>query len=50
MFENIAAIDIGTSSIKMVLAKKGLRDFSITDLIVEKIIEVGHLEHSFRLR
>ena len=37
MFENIAAIDIGTSSIKMVLAKKGLRDFSITDLIVEKI-------------
>ena len=37
MFENIAAIDIGTSSIKMVLAKKGLRDFNITDLMVEKI-------------
>ena len=37
MFENIAAIDIGTSSIKMVLAKKGLRDFNITDLMIEKI-------------
>ena len=37
MFENIAAIDIGTSSIKMVLAKKGLRDFQITDLMIENI-------------
>ncbi|MGL4370875.1 MAG: pilus assembly protein PilM, partial [Spirochaetota bacterium] len=30
-------IDIGTSSIKMVLAKKGLRDFQITDLMIETI-------------
>jgi type IV pilus assembly protein PilM len=37
LFENIAAIDIGTSAIKMVLAKKGLRDFNITELMIEKI-------------
>lgn len=37
MFENIAAIDIGSASIKMVLAKKGLRDFKITDQVIEPI-------------
>jgi general secretion pathway protein L len=37
VFESIAAIDIGSSSIKMVLAKRGLRDFHITDLLTEPV-------------
>ncbi|HEY1406417.1 MAG TPA: pilus assembly protein PilM, partial [Spirochaetota bacterium] len=37
MFESIAAIDIGNSSVKVVLAKRGLRDFHISDLIEEPV-------------
>ncbi len=37
MFENIAAIDIGTSCIKLVTLKTGLRDFQITSLSYEDI-------------
>ena len=37
MFDSIAAIDIGSSSVKLVLAKRGLRDYHITDLVEENI-------------
>lgn len=37
MFDSIAAIDIGSSSVKLVLAKRGLRDYHITDLIEESV-------------
>ncbi len=37
MFERIAAIDIGTSSIKVVAAKTGFRDFQLKSLSYEEI-------------
>ncbi len=37
MFENIAAIDIGTYSIKVVLIKTGLKDFEVKSFIYENI-------------
>ncbi len=37
MFENIAALDIGTSSIKVVTAKTGLKDFEVTNFFYEDI-------------
>ncbi len=37
MFENIAAIDIGTSSVKLVTVKTGMRDFQVTDFVYEDI-------------
>lgn len=37
MFDSIVAIDIGSTSVKMVLAKRGLRDFHITDLATENL-------------
>lgn len=37
MFENIAALDIGTSCVKLVTAKTGLRDFQVTSLSHEEI-------------
>lgn len=37
MFENIAAIDIGTSSIKIVTVKTGLYNFQVRDFVYEYI-------------
>lgn len=37
MFDNIASIDIGSSSIKIVKVKRGFKKFEITSLIHEKI-------------
>ena len=37
MFENIASIDIGSSSIKVITAKTGLRDFKVKSFIYEDI-------------
>lgn len=37
MFENIAAIDIGSSSIKVVLARTGFRDFQVRSFLYETI-------------
>lgn len=37
MFENIAAIDVGTSSIKIVMVRTGLKDFHVTSFIYEDI-------------
>ncbi|MFH0976667.1 MAG: pilus assembly protein PilM [Spirochaetota bacterium] len=37
MFENIASIDIGTSSIKVVTVKTGLKDFKVKNFIYEDI-------------
>ena len=37
MFENIAAIDIGTSSIKAVLARTGFKDFQVKSFAYENI-------------
>jgi type IV pilus assembly protein PilM len=37
VFESIAAIDIGSSYVKLVLARRGFRDFHITDLIDEPV-------------
>lgn len=37
MFENIAAIDIGTSSVKIVCIRTGFRDFNITTFAHENI-------------
>lgn len=37
MFDNIASIDIGSSSIKIVKIKRGFKKFDITSLIHEKI-------------
>lgn len=40
MFESIASIDIGTSSIKIVTARTGIKDFNIKNFIYEDI-ELG---------
>ncbi len=37
MFENIAVFDIGTSSVKMLTARTGLRDFQVTSYAIEEI-------------
>ncbi len=37
MFENIASIDIGTSSIKVITVRTGIKDFRIKDFIYEDI-------------
>ncbi len=37
MFENIAVFDIGTSSIKMMTARTGLRDFQVTSYAIEEL-------------
>lgn len=37
MFENIAAIDIGTSSIKIVTVKTGFKDFQVLNFLYEEI-------------
>ena len=37
MFENIAAIDVGTSSIKIVTVKTGFRDFQVTSFAYEDV-------------
>ena len=37
MFENIASIDIGTSSIKVVTVKTGLRDFQVKSFVYEDL-------------
>ncbi len=37
MFENIAAIDIGTSSVKVITVKTGLRDFQVKSFAYEDI-------------
>ncbi len=37
MFENIAAIDVGTSSIKVVMVRTGLKDFHVMSFIYEDI-------------
>ncbi|MBN1535014.1 MAG: pilus assembly protein PilM [Spirochaetes bacterium] len=37
MFERIAAIDIGTSSVKVVAVKTGLRDFKLQSLTYEEV-------------
>jgi len=37
LFENIAAIDIGTSCVKLVTAKTGLRDFQVTSFSYQDI-------------
>lgn len=44
MFENIAAIDIGTSSIKIVTVKTGFRDFQVLNFLYEDIDQ--SIEHS----
>lgn len=41
MFDNIASIDVGTSSIKIVKIKRGFRKFEIDSLIHEKIVLNG---------
>jgi len=37
LFENIAVFDIGTSSVKMLTARTGLRDFQVTSYAIEEI-------------
>ncbi len=37
MFDNIAALDIGTSTIKLVMVKTGLHDFKVTSFAYEDI-------------
>ncbi len=37
MFENIAAFDIGSSAVRLLTAKTGLRNFQVTGLSIEDI-------------
>lgn len=37
MFDNIASIDFGSSSVKMLKAKRGIRNFEITSVVIEEI-------------
>ena len=41
MFENIAAIDVGSSSIKLVTVRTGLRDFQLKTFTYEDIVATG---------
>ncbi|HNU90860.1 MAG TPA: pilus assembly protein PilM [Spirochaetota bacterium] len=38
MFENITALDIGSSSVRMLTARTGLRNFQVTGLSIEDVI------------
>ncbi len=49
MFENLAAIDIGTSSVKLVTAKTGLRDFQVTSFTYQDIdYSIGNYEEALK--